>query len=234
MLVQSLYYIYSLQRLEPIYGPVSRSVLFLARFAGRRAVTRNSRPLAMSLKTMLGEQDKLYVFMNFMKSRNAIHVLQVYLTLGVCVCIVYMYVCVRYVASSGSFCLLSYNTLLNYKTAIMLKLWQVECKWVHSTVPLVLPPLPDDLKLRVSSCTKDNALDVLSQVETLYGNYLLPSSPTYLPLENAIIMKLTEGYLIYIILYTCMYVQLPIYVHNIHTACIACMLSQDQRLRISI
>ncbi len=34
---------------------------------------------------MLGEQDKLYVFMNFMKSRNAIHVLQVYLTLGVCV-----------------------------------------------------------------------------------------------------------------------------------------------------
>ncbi|XP_064382621.1 sorting nexin-14-like [Halichondria panicea] len=112
-------------RLEPMFGPETKSVMFLARFAKRRAFTRKPRPLSIPLKKLLEEQDKLYIFMNFMKSKSAIHVLQVYLTL-------------------------------------------------------------DDLKLRVNNCTEGTACNVLSQVETLYRNYLHPSSHTYLPVDNVL------------------------------------------------
>lgn len=52
---------------------------------------------------------------------------------------------------------------------------------------------PDDLKTRVNNCTESNASDVLSQVQKLYTDYLIPSSHTYLPVENTIIIKLAEG-----------------------------------------
>lgn len=50
---------------------------------------------------------------------------------------------------------------------------------------------PDDLKLRVNNCTEGTACNVLSQVETLYRNYLHPSSHTYLPVDN--VLTLTTG-----------------------------------------
>lgn len=70
-----------------MYGPESISVPFLGRFAKRRALTPRPRPLSIPLKKLLVEQDKLFVFLNFMKAQNAIHVLQIYLTLGKDLCV---------------------------------------------------------------------------------------------------------------------------------------------------
>ncbi len=65
----------------------------------------------------------------------------------------------------------------------------------------------DDLKLHVSSSTEANASTVLSQVETLYRNYLIPSSPSYLAVESSIVAKLAEGMYVYMHVYMHVYMQ---------------------------
>lgn len=56
-----------------------------------------------------------------------------------------------------------------------------------------LSSLTEDLKVRVNSCTKENAPHILAQVERLYRDHLLPSSHTHLPLDDTHVQQLTEG-----------------------------------------
>ncbi len=68
------------QRLEEHFGPPSRDVSLLARFARRRTTATN--PLHLSLSDLLLSQSHLYSFLAFLRAHDAVHTLQLLLTLG--------------------------------------------------------------------------------------------------------------------------------------------------------
>ena len=70
----------SSQRMRQNFGPPSKEVLLLSRFSQRRG--KAGQPLSVPLPDLLVSQAYLYSFMQFLKAEEAIHVLQVYLSLN--------------------------------------------------------------------------------------------------------------------------------------------------------
>ena len=53
--------------------------------------------------------------------------------------------------------------------------------------------ISDELKQKVSGLDVSKAQDVIGQVENLYRTYLLPTSHTYLELDQSEVAKIAEG-----------------------------------------
>ena len=63
-----------------LHGPNSKEVTLLSQFINRQA--NKSRPLDIPLPELIDPSHHLYSFMQFMKAKDCIHVLNVYLSLG--------------------------------------------------------------------------------------------------------------------------------------------------------
>ena len=67
-----------------MYGPNSKEVTLLSQFINRQA--NKTRPLDIPLPELTAPSHHLYAFMQFMKAKDCIHVLNVYLSLGRLTC----------------------------------------------------------------------------------------------------------------------------------------------------